>query len=703
MDQREILLKNLDRAQSRKLNREEFANEFLKLKRQSTKYRSDKIYPTAASERPENIKKNRYKDILPFDHSRVDLSLITSDEDSHYINANFIKGVYGPRAYIATQGPLSTTVLDFWRMIWEYEVLIVVMACMEFEMGKKKCERYWVDVGDSPLECGPFTITCELEEKKMEYVIRTLKVTLNNVIRTIYQFHYKNWPDHDVPSSINPILDLIWEMRCYQPDDNIPICIHCSAGCGRTGVICAIDYTWKLLKDGIVPENFSIFSLIQEMRTQRPSIVQTKEQYELVYDAVIELFKRQIEALTDQADSAATEEQELHPRSDDRIEGEKSLAVASACSAATVHDYSGHGVSSVRQALSSGALNSGNSTNADAVVKWDTLLTGGPLQKHHSLDLSSMFSDELPLNLKSTDASRRNPIVKAPLLQTKSTPFELVPQKATQKLNEGDAVPFLGPQLPDSRCSVGFEFKKQMSFSSVELNHSNRLVDAPQQHMSSVLHPSPYCCSAEDPYFSSLSSDDPGSLTINDYHSGLYETVFPSFPAAISTVQPLDSIMASPPVSTPLAQHDHPMDGQSPLASSNDQPAPRHVNIGTSLEWSGVSQPKMFDDSVRLRPSKSMKLRSPGSEQHRDRSSSPPPLPERTPESFFLAEEDSLQATVRNSTSNPGDSENKASEESSKDSLKCFRRSKVKIFERQKEKESFLAATTVFLSLILCR
>ncbi|XP_044539688.1 tyrosine-protein phosphatase non-receptor type 22-like, partial [Gracilinanus agilis] len=107
-----------------------------KLKRQSTKYKMDKTYPTTVAERPENIKKNRYKDILPFDHSRVKLSLITSDEDSHYINANFIKGVYGPKAYIATQGPLATTLLDFWRMIWEYSVLIIVMACMEFEMGK---------------------------------------------------------------------------------------------------------------------------------------------------------------------------------------------------------------------------------------------------------------------------------------------------------------------------------------------------------------------------------------------------------------------------------------------------------------------------------------------------------------------------------------------------------------------------------------
>ncbi|NWR77668.1 PTN22 phosphatase, partial [Centropus unirufus] len=278
-----------------------------KLKRQSTKYRVDKIYPTTAAEQPENIKKNRYKDILPFDHSRVVLSLITSDADSHYINASFIKGVYGPRAYIATQGPLPTTVIDFWRMIWEYKVLVVVMACMEFEMGKKKCERYWAEAGSSPLQCGPFSIACEAEEGKTEYVIRTLKVTLNKETRTVHQFHYKNWPDHDIPSSIDPILELIGGIRRCQPDDSVPICVHCSAGCGRTGVICAVDYTQKLLKDGIVPVNFSIFSLMQEMRTQRPSLVQTKEQYEMVYDAVIELFQRQIKALSTQEDSAASQ------------------------------------------------------------------------------------------------------------------------------------------------------------------------------------------------------------------------------------------------------------------------------------------------------------------------------------------------------------------------------------------------------------
>uniref|UniRef100_A0A8C3NVR7 protein-tyrosine-phosphatase n=1 Tax=Cyanoderma ruficeps TaxID=181631 RepID=A0A8C3NVR7_9PASS len=179
-------------------------------------YRSDKIYPTAASEQPENVKKNRYKDILPFDHSRVKLSLITSDTDSHYINANFIKGVYGPRAYIATQGPLPTTVIDFWRMIWEYEVLVRCRFICKYKLNKK-CERYWAEVDGSPLHCGPFSITC----------VNPATALLLQATRTIYHFHYKNWPDHHVPSSIEPILQLVRDIRCYQPDDRVPVCIHC--------------------------------------------------------------------------------------------------------------------------------------------------------------------------------------------------------------------------------------------------------------------------------------------------------------------------------------------------------------------------------------------------------------------------------------------------------------------------------------------
>ncbi|XP_029013128.1 tyrosine-protein phosphatase non-receptor type 22 isoform X2 [Betta splendens] len=273
------------------------AGEFMRLKSQSTKYRTDRTYPSRAAEKPENIKKNRYKDIVPFDHSRVKLTLTTSKYDSDYINASFIKGATHSRAYIATQGPLAHTVLDFLRMLWEYNVKVVVMACREFEMGKKKCERYWPQSDELAFVCEPFTVYCDSEEERGDYLTRTLRVTYRNCSRTLKQLHYVNWPDHGVPDSISPILQMLIEMRQYQAHDDIPICIHCSAGCGRTGVLCVIDYTWNLLKKQTIPPDFCIFDVVQTMRTERPSVVQTKEQYELVYKTIKMLFMRYLESM----------------------------------------------------------------------------------------------------------------------------------------------------------------------------------------------------------------------------------------------------------------------------------------------------------------------------------------------------------------------------------------------------------------------
>ncbi|XP_075414610.1 tyrosine-protein phosphatase non-receptor type 12 isoform X2 [Tenrec ecaudatus] len=299
MEQVEILKKFIQRVQAMKSpdhnGEDNFARDFMRLRRLSTKYRTEKIYPTVTGEKEENVKKNRYKDILPFDHSRVKLTLKTPSQDSDYINANFIKGVYGPKAYVATQGPLANTVIDFWRMIWEYNVVIIVMACREFEMGRKKCERYWPLYGEDPITFAPFKISCEAEQARTDYFIRTLLLEFQNESRRLYQFHYVNWPDHDVPSSFDSILDMISLMRKYQEHEDVPICIHCSAGCGRTGAICAIDYTWNLLRAGKIPEEFNVFNLIQEMRTQRHSAVQTKEQYELVHRAIAQLFEKQLQ------------------------------------------------------------------------------------------------------------------------------------------------------------------------------------------------------------------------------------------------------------------------------------------------------------------------------------------------------------------------------------------------------------------------
>uniref|UniRef100_A0A8D0CHC4 protein-tyrosine-phosphatase n=1 Tax=Scleropages formosus TaxID=113540 RepID=A0A8D0CHC4_SCLFO len=297
MDQASILRKFIQGVQAMRAGdqkgEDNFGSDFMRLRRLSTKYRTEKIYPTSIGEKEENVKKNRYKDILPFDHSRVKLSLQTSNQDTDYINANFIKGVDEPEAYIATQGPLPNTVVDFWRMNWEYNVMIIVMACREFEMGRKKCERYFPLFGDDPLSFGPFRISCESEQPRTDYIIRTLLVEHQNESRRITQFHYMNWPDHDVPSSFDSILDMIGLMREYQEHEDVPICIHCSAGCGRTGAICAIDYTWNLLKAGVRETDTHVHGRAHTLA----STTVTLEQYELVHRAIAQLFAQQLEQL----------------------------------------------------------------------------------------------------------------------------------------------------------------------------------------------------------------------------------------------------------------------------------------------------------------------------------------------------------------------------------------------------------------------
>ncbi|KAA0707137.1 Tyrosine-protein phosphatase non-receptor type 12 [Triplophysa tibetana] len=193
------------------------------------------------------------------------------------------------------------------------------MACREFEMGRKKCERYWPESKEDVFACEPFTIHYESEENKGEYITRTLKVTYKKESRSMKQLHFVNWPDHGVPDSIPAILQLLQDMRIYQDHEDVPICIHCSAGCGRTGVLCVIDYIWNLLKRQMVPENLSIFDLVKEMRTQRPSVVQTKEQYELVYKSIKLLFDRYLEIMDESNIEVSAPSSPVHTTSESEL------------------------------------------------------------------------------------------------------------------------------------------------------------------------------------------------------------------------------------------------------------------------------------------------------------------------------------------------------------------------------------------------
>ncbi|XP_043390303.1 tyrosine-protein phosphatase non-receptor type 18 isoform X2 [Chelonia mydas] len=261
------------------------------IKARASAFRQQQGFSAEAGARKENIKKNRYKDILPYDQTRVVVTLCTDEGQTDYINASFIQWANNKRCYIATQGPLPHTVLDFWRMIWEYGVKVIAMACREVEMGKKKCERYW-PLKQEPLQIGPFSIV-QIKEQELnpDVTVRTLSVSFQKEERPLTHFQYVAWPDRGIPDNYSHFLELIEHVRLTQGDDSAPICVHCSAGCGRTGVICILEHVRHLLLQQSIPPNFSIFDIVLAMRKQRPSAVQTLEQYEFLYHAVAEMFR----------------------------------------------------------------------------------------------------------------------------------------------------------------------------------------------------------------------------------------------------------------------------------------------------------------------------------------------------------------------------------------------------------------------------
>ncbi|XP_051516015.1 tyrosine-protein phosphatase non-receptor type 22-like isoform X1 [Myxocyprinus asiaticus] len=591
-----------------------FAGEFLKLKRQSTKYRAEKTYPTTAADKQDNVKKNRYKDIVPFDHSRVKLTLITSKHDTDYINASFIKGVLGTKAYIATQGPLPNTVLDLWRMLWEYNVQVIVMACREFEMGRKKCERYWPVSKDNIFVCEPFTIHYESDDNKEEYVTRTLKVTFKKETRTLKQLHYVNWPDHGVPDSIPAILQLLQDMRIYQDHEDLPICIHCSAGCGRTGALCAIDYTWNLLKRQMIPENFSIFDLVKEMRTQRTSVVQTKEQYELVYRTVKLLFERYLAAMDESNQEVPTSPSPMHTTS------ESELSDFSEPDLETGTDF--------RVLLQTEHRNCEKNIPMDDCNHITQKVTYWPQTHFPPLNPVGVSVKYIPadtLNTTSEWAQIRedqNPLI----TQASQTDFTIYGTQRTEPFTSHKSDP---SQAACSNYPISLVQELKPSLKHVEWaeNQDLRLV---AEHFNPVI-PSSLCFTVEDPYFSpeSPSAGESPSIIESTAPGTWMESPCFTIPSLVLNNQALE-----------LPKHDCSEKGISMPSPNENSPPPLPERTPESFiladEINDISKTSELLTLVIPTSSDSESV-------NKDKPPSPaPPLPERTPESFELATDEDL-------------------------------------------------------------
>nr|XP_013814245.1 PREDICTED: FERM and PDZ domain-containing protein 2 [Apteryx mantelli mantelli] len=234
---------------------------------------------------PENRDKNRYRDILPYDKTRVPLG-----ENNGYINASYIRMKVGEEEhfYIITQGPLPSTIADFWQMVWENESDVIAMMTKEVELGKVKCHQYWPEPPHESIDLANFHLRLGSYQILEYFIIRIIEVINKHTEekRSISHLQFTTWPDHGTPTLAEQLVKFICYMR--KAHKTGPVVAHCSAGIGRSGVLLCVEVLLSYIEKDLC---FNIKQIVRDLRHQRFGMIQTKDQYLFCYEVVLKVLQ----------------------------------------------------------------------------------------------------------------------------------------------------------------------------------------------------------------------------------------------------------------------------------------------------------------------------------------------------------------------------------------------------------------------------
>ncbi|XP_063195336.1 FERM and PDZ domain-containing protein 2 isoform X7 [Chroicocephalus ridibundus] len=234
---------------------------------------------------PENRDKNRYRDILPYDKTRVPLG-----EKNGYINASYIRMEVGEEEhfYIITQGPLPSTTADFWQMVWESESDVIAMMTKEVELGQVKCHQYWPEPPHDSVDLANFHLRLDSYQILEYFIIRTIEMINKQTEekRIISHLQFTTWPDHNTPKMAEQLVKFICYMR--KAHSTGPIVAHCSTGIGRSGVLLCVEVLLSYIEKDLC---FNIKQIVRDLRDQRFGMIQTKDEYLFCYEVVLEVLQ----------------------------------------------------------------------------------------------------------------------------------------------------------------------------------------------------------------------------------------------------------------------------------------------------------------------------------------------------------------------------------------------------------------------------